>query len=391
MEDSCCWRKHSYKGNFLGINQITKNICSTLINIFKKILFELPFIHVDLTNYEKKVLYGIVKFPNDNDRQLAEKFGMRQSTVAAIRKRLAEEGYYKIHAIPMLQNFGAELMAIIHTNFNPVIPLEKRIEITEEKIEAAEEIFFSMGEEDKGFSLSFAKNYTAIGIINDIRTLTFGSLGLLENEYPEEVIFPFQISKIYRFFDFSSTLATLFNLKNENEEVKNFFQIKNATLSKREKRVLCKIIEYPEAPSKEIAEMLGITRHTVGRMKKKFLDEGYIKMVAIPSFEKLDFKILAFYHVLLNPHSPPDFEKDELKCLLCPGVIFFAARRFEFVAISIHTDYESYKMCKTEIMQRLKEKNWISSPPLVRTYSLNKARIIKDFNLLPITKKLIAP
>ncbi|KAA0001412.1 MAG: hypothetical protein FE048_05460 [Thermoplasmata archaeon] len=371
---------------FLAILYI---LFAILINIFKKVLFELPFIYVDLTNYEKKVLYGIVKFPNDNDRQLAEKFGMRQSTVAAIRKRLGKEGYYKIYAIPMLQNFGAEMMAIIHTNFNPVIPLEKRIEITEEKIEAAEEIFFSMGEEDKGFSLSFAKNYTSIGKINDIRTLTFGSLGLLENEYPHEVIFPFKISKIYRFFDFSPTLAKLFGLKNGENKVENFFHVKNAELSKRERKVFCKIIEYPEAASKEIAEMLGITRHTVGRMKKKFLEEGYIKMVAIPNFEKLDFKILAFYHVPLSPHSPPKFENDELKNLLCPEVIFFAARRFEFVAISIHTDYESYKMCKTEILQKLKENKWISTTPLVRTYSLNKARIIKNFNFLPITKKLI--
>ena len=118
---------------------------------FKKILCLFPFIYVDLTNYEKKVLYGIIKYPNVNDREIAQKLGIKQSTVAAIRKRLREESYYKIFAVPMLQNFGAEMMVVIHTNFNPVIPLEKRIEITEKRIEASEEIFFSMGEEDKGF------------------------------------------------------------------------------------------------------------------------------------------------------------------------------------------------------------------------------------------------
>ena len=360
-----------------------------LVDIFKKILFLLPIIYVNLTNYEKKVLYGIAKFPNANDRQLAEKFGMKQSTVAAIRKRLREEGYYRIYSIPMLQNFGAEMMAVIHTNFNPVIPMEKRIEITEEKIEAAEEIFFSVGEEDKGFSLSFAKNYTAIGKINDIRTTTFGSLGLLEKEYPKEVIFPFEISKTYRFFNFAPLLAKIFGIKDDNKYEENFFDIKNAELSNREKKVFCKIIEYPELPSKDIAEMLGITRHTVGRMRRKFVEERYIKTMVVPNFEKLDLRILAFYYVPLNPHTPPEFEKNELKELLHEEIIFFATRRFEFVAISIHPDYESYKMCKTEIMQKLKENDWISLTPLIRTYSLNKTKIIKDFNFLPITKKLI--
>jgi len=344
---------------------------------------------VDLTNYEKKVLYGIVKFPNDNDRQIAERFGMKQSTVAAIRKRLREEGYYRVYAVPMLQNFGAELMAVIHTNFNPVIPLSKRISITEDNIEAAEEIFFSMGEDDKGFSLSFSENYTAIGKLNDIRTKTFGELGLLEKEYPKEIIFPFSISKIYRFFDFAPLLAKIFNIRDEKKEAKEFFTIKDTTLSKREKEVLCAMVEHPEMASKEIAEMLGITRHTVGRMKKKFMEQGYIKTIVIPDFEKLGLKILAFYDVPLDPHNPPDFENNHLKELLCDEVVFLAARRFEFVAISMHLDYEMYKFCKTEIMQRIKEKEWISTIPFVRTYSLNKARIIKDFTFYPITRKLV--
>jgi len=344
---------------------------------------------VDLTNYEKKVLYGIVKFPNDNDRQIAERFGMKQSTVAAIRKRLKEEEYYKVYAIPMLHNFGAELMAVIHTNFNPVIPLSKRISITEKQIETAEEIFFSMGEDDKGFSLSFSRNYTAIGRLNDIRTKIFGELGLLEKEYPKEIIFPFSISKIYRFFDFAPLLAKIFNIEEHESRGEEFFTLRNITLSRREKDVMCTMVEHPEMASKEIAEMLGITRHTVGRMKKKFMEQGYIKTIVIPNFEKLGLKILAFYDVSMDPHNPPDFENDMLKELLCDEVVFLAARRFEFVAISMHTDYERYKMCKTEIMQKIKEKEWVSTVPFVRTYSLNKARIIKDFTFSPITRKLV--
>jgi len=368
-----------------------KEIASlSFVILFKKVLFLLPFIYVDLTNYEKKVLYGITKFPNDNDRNIAEKFKIKQSTVAAIRKRLREEGYYRVFCVPMLQNFGAELLAVIYANFNPVIPLEKRVEITEEKIETAEEIFLSIGEEDKGFSMSFAKDYTSIGNINDIRTTTFGNLGLIEKEYPKEVIFPFKISKVYRFFNFAPLMATLFGFNDDSIEKEDFFKPKKLEISKREKRVFCKIIEYPELPSKDIAEMLGITRHTVGRLRKKFMENDYFKTIVVPDFKMLDLKILAFYHVYLNPHNPPDFEKDELKQLLYNDVIFLATRKFEFVAISMHKNYESYKLCKTQIMQKLKENDWITLNPMIRTYSLNKAKIIKDFTFLPITKKLLA-
>jgi hypothetical protein len=96
--------------------------------------------------------------------------------------------------------------------FNPVIPLKERVETTKRTIEVFDEIFFSVGEEEKGFSISLSQNYTNIGRINEIRTETFGKLGLLEKEYPHEVIFPFETSHIHTFFDFSSVLQKLFEL-----------------------------------------------------------------------------------------------------------------------------------------------------------------------------------
>jgi DNA-binding MarR family transcriptional regulator len=344
---------------------------------------------VDTTAYEKKVLYGITKFPNANDRQIAEHFGIKQSTVAAIRKRLKNENYFRPYAIPMLQNFGAELMAVIYNIFNPVIPLERRIELTEDKIEAAEEIFFSMGEEDKGFSISFSKDYTTLGMINDIRTTTFGSLGLMDKTYPKVILFPFMTSKTYRFFDFAPLLAHLFDLPDDVKTPENFFDLRETVLSHRERSVLCRLVDAPDASSKQIAEELGITRHTVGRLKKKFMNEEYLKTIVVPDFNKLDLKILAFYHVALNPHNPPDYAREELRCLLCDEMIFFVTRRFEFIAISMHTNYETYKVCKTKIIQKLKENDWVSLVPHVRTYSLNKSQIIKDFTFLPITEKTL--
>ena len=81
---------------------------------------------------------------------------------------------------------GCEMLVAIYTHFSPLIPLLERVEITGKTIEVFEEIFFSIGEQDKGFSLSLSKDYATIGRINDIRTQTFGGRGLLEEEYPND-------------------------------------------------------------------------------------------------------------------------------------------------------------------------------------------------------------
>ena len=133
---------------------------------------------VELTNKEKLMLYGLVKYTQLPDKQLSEKLGLKHSTVTTIRHRLKGNEYLRKLIIPKLQSMGCEMLVVIYTHFSPLIPLLERIEITGKTIEVFDEIFFSVGEEDKGFSLSLSKDYATIGRINDIRTQTFGGRGL---------------------------------------------------------------------------------------------------------------------------------------------------------------------------------------------------------------------
>jgi len=281
-----------------------------------------------LTENEKLVLYGLVRYPNAKDRELAEKLGLKHSTVISIRRRLREHDYFRTIRLPMLQDFGCEIMAVAYTNFNPIIPLQKRIEITENRIEVSEEMFFSMGEFEKGFSLSLSRDYTSIGKINDIRTETFGKLGLLEKEYPTEVIFPFGISKVYRFFCYTPLIGKYFGIRDDDRECR-LEKSGEINLSENEKSVFYGLVKYPEHSDKKIGEILNISRHTVSRMRKKFEEGGYIKPVRIPNLGKMGFEILAFYHIRYDPANPPAFEEDDVKSLLNDSIIFMATRKFE--------------------------------------------------------------
>jgi len=63
-----------------------------------------------------------------------------------------------------------------------------------------------------------SNDYSTVGRINDIRTQTFGGRGLLEDEYPSMVVFPFEISRVYRFFDYAPLLKKNLDLDLEDEE-----------------------------------------------------------------------------------------------------------------------------------------------------------------------------
>ena len=347
---------------------------------------------IELTNKEKLMLFGLARYPTLTDKQLSEKLNLKHSTVTSIRHRLRENEYFRGLTIPRLQNMGCNLLVLIYTDLNPLIPLQERVVISGKTIAVFEEIFLSLGVQDKGFSLSLSRDYATIGRINDIRTQTFGKHGFLEDEYPNMVVFPFDISKVYRFFDFSHLLKKSFNLDLESvDKVKDrsFTSNKNVLLTDREKKIFCSLIKYPEISNSNLSKKMEISRHTVSRLRRNFESDNLIRRINLPNLKKLGFEILTTYHIRFDPRNHPDMEKDETSSLLSDSTILLASRMFETFMLSVHTDFDDYNRDTTRIMQILKEKKWISNNPMIRTHSLNELVFIKDFIFAPIAEKIL--
>ena len=362
----------------------------------KKFIFRIRILKCmkkfELTVKERLMLYGMVKHPELTDKQLSGKLDLKHSTVTSIRHRLRENEYYRKLIIPRLQNMGCKMLVAIYTNFSPLIPLEERVAITGEAIEVFEEIFLSVGEQDKGFSLSLSKDYATIGRINDIRTQTFGGRGLLEEEYPNTVMFPFEISKIYRFFDFAPLMKSSFKLDLEgDEEVRDvsFKEEDSIVLSDTEKNVYCMMVSYPEMSDSDIGREIGVSRHTVSRLKKKFKENNVFRKISLPNLQRLGFEILTFYHIKFDPRNSPNMENDDAAGLMSDSTILLASRMFESIMISVYSDYDDYKADRTRIMQFLKENKWIAEDPMIRSYGLNTMVFIKDFKFAPIAHKIV--
>ncbi len=347
---------------------------------------------VGLSKKEQLVLFVLIKHPTYTDKEIAERTNLKHSTVTSIRHRLKKNGFYRKLKIPSLQHMGCHMLVVIHTNFSPLIPLEDRVKITGRTIEVFEEIFFSVGEQDKGFSISFSKDFATVGRVNDIRTQTFGKRGLLEEEYPTMVVFPFKISKIYRFFDFAPLIKKRFDLDVEDTKKTQDFalhQTHHVDFSDTEKNAFCMMIRYPEMSDSAIAKEIGLSRHTISISRRRFEEKNLIKTINLPNLLTFGFEILAFYHIKFDPSSFPDMNQDEATLLMSDSTIFFSSRLFEAIMISVYKDYDEYNADMMNIMKILKENKWIATDPVIRTYGLHTLVYIKDFMFAPITQKMI--
>lgn len=347
---------------------------------------------IKLSKKEQLVLFGLVNHPTMTDKELAETIHLKHSTVTSIRHRLKNNEFFRKLKIPSLQKLGCQMLVVIYTNFSPLVSLEDRVKITGRTIEVFEEIFFSIGEQDKGFSLSFSKDFATVGRVNDIRTKTFGKRGLLEEEYPTMVVFPFKISKIYRFFDFAPLIKKRFNLNiDETQSIQDFPSKQNNEIdfSDTEKNAYCMMVRYPEMSDSAIAREIGVSRHTISLSRRRFEKDNLIRLINLPNLLNIGFEILVFYHIKFDTSKFPDIEQDEAAILMSDSTIFFSSRMFEAIMISVYRDYEEYKTDMMNVMKILKQNKWIADDPIIRTYGLNTLVYIKDFMFAPITQKMV--
>ncbi len=160
-----------------------------------------------LTEKENVVYCALIKYPTKNDRELSEITGINLSTVTAIRRRLDSLQYFYKIRIPMLQYLGAELLVISYGEVNNILPRPKRDEICTKYAKEHDSSFLFLSSEDFAIQFSISKNYTEVK--RDVDDLQhFLSINkILAGKPWQYVIFPFEVSSLINFFDFSYVMS----------------------------------------------------------------------------------------------------------------------------------------------------------------------------------------
>ncbi len=352
-------------------------------------------IHGRLNKNEKLVLYGLVKYPLFNDRELSEKIKLKMTTVTAIKNRLKKNGYYHTVRIPVLQNLGCEILMATLLNLEPVKTDEIMNKSKEQTIgENVPEIIYSIIDSEVGFCIGISKNFSELfnGIINLEKV--FRDNGINYSSMPSYYFFPFKFSKIYNFFDYAPILKYTFNVSVKGEEKDDEIAelpIRDLTkLSNVEKRVLMGLIKYPDLPDSKIADIIDVTRQVVSKLKKNFETEGIIKTLKIPNLKKLGFEILTVSHYRHNPMVSLKEREKDMKVLLAEfPQIFLISNTMESIVVNISRDFTEFQELKSKAHTLLKTKGYLSGDPKIFIFSIPKFQTIVEHNYLILIEKTL--
>ena len=364
----------------------------------------------NLTKNEKRVLFGIVKYPNKSDNFLARYLKMKDSTVNYCRNQLEKENMFQVVYLPILNRLGFELLCINFAEYNLESTLNKRKSAIKNDIEIADDIFLRIGDPEKEFSISFNKNYSEFFQNTQNRLGKMGKLKLLRNNtnnLPDNIIFPINHSVFHNFFDYSRLLQKIFSIKfddlttdvppqlkpqgsSTSDEFSSFFsnhQLVN--LTKKEKAVFVALIDKPNHSIKEIAESndISLNRNTVSKMRQKFLNDGLMRKLIIPNLDLIGFEFLVYYHFRFQPHKPIS-EIIQSQSLDSPSTILFFYNQFEAVILCAYKNYSEYKSDKVQKYSYLNSHEILGKSPEPRKYLLSNLEFIRKFDFRLLSRNI---
>jgi DNA-binding MarR family transcriptional regulator len=345
---------------------------------------------------EQLVLYGLVRYPLQNDRELAKTLKLKMTTLTAIKNRLKKQKYYVKTRIPVLQKLDAELFCIINIDFNPSIQNDELFNKLKLLTSKAPEFFFAAVEGGHGFGLAFSRNYSEI--LDTIEKLSYNARSnrVIENVgTPTEnlILFPLKNSRMFNFFDFGPILSREFDLNFGDEPDILFPSPQNPEeikLTNIEKKVLYGLVNYPNLPDSKISEKIGITRQVISKMKNTFEEEGLIRTKIVPDFKKLGFEILTVSTHNHNPATPVEKREEGIELIMqeVPHILLISSN-LESVMMCLCKNFVEFQNLKTKALTFYKKHDFLLGEPRISMFSIPNLQIVANQVYGKIVKKVL--
>ncbi len=347
-------------------------------------MFECP-----LSYNERLTLYGLVRYPLLNDRELSQKLGLKMTTLTSIKNRLKAGDFFQTIRYPTLMVLDMELLVVKYGRFDPSADHEKCKQMMEEHENWAHSSIFSLIEGPNFLSLSLHKNYTQTKKEMYHFETAMHSAGLGEMSEIDYFILPLTDGNIRLLFDYGILMERTLDLpldelpKDEGDSVDYVGTTETISLKSAESKVLFGLVQDPDIPDSSVAKRIGLTRQAVSRMKRKFEVGGLMGTSRVPDIKKLGYEILVFTHYYHEPTMDAKAIHESLQVLIdnmC--TIYVSSNATESCFIGVAKDFSHYQLMKNAIHSSTLELEGGGKEPNTMLFSIPSMEFVRTFNFL---------
>ncbi|MBM4249452.1 MAG: MarR family transcriptional regulator [Euryarchaeota archaeon] len=350
---------------------------------------------VGLSKNERLALYGLVRHPSLNDRELAGELDLKMSTLTAIRNRLKRQGFYRTVRIPYLERLGGELLIVTHMRLNILRQPEEVQRALREVLGAIDDVFFAFSDLHQLMTFSLCRNYTDAWMDAEHVQQQLSERNALAARpvRRQTMIFPLNQTKVLRFFDFSRILGLLYGIEEEEPPQPVSLRLERfepRELSRIEKRVYMGLVRFPDLADNDIAKKIGVTRQSVTKIRKRLEAERLIATARVPNLLKTGLEILAMAHYEAATSVTLSTRKKGIEWVVKEMPSFFhVAGQREGVIMGLASGYHEFQQRLFDVSRVYIEKGYFKDEPALYMLSLQDLVIVKDFSFAPMVKKVL--
>ena len=345
-----------------------------------------------LTSNEKQVLFGLVRHPTRNDRELSEVLGIKVSTVTAIRRRLRRAEYFATRRIPMMHRLGWEILAAGHGQIARSAGSHAAARLKESLEDRFPPIFHFAYSPDHFFLLANAPSYTAFRRdLEDLRG-AMHKTGLLEGGLIDTVVLPVGLTAIANFFDYSHVLALAFGIDDGTSVSLQHPKVGDIELSRKETDVLRGLVRHPELSDKAVAQKIKASRQAVSKMRREFEAAGLLRTARIPNVRALGFELYLYAFPRFMSPATIRARTDAIEhTLSLTPHIFYATSNAESVILGTVRSYEHFSSLRGSIVKLYDEEGFLAREPAIQLGLVSMTEILRNCEFGPLVQMLREP
>ncbi len=357
-----------------------------------------------LTEKQREVLYGLIKYPALNDRELSEIIHVNKSTIATIKNRFRNSGYYRTIRIPHLDRFGFELMTISYSAMNPFLSRRSKLELENIFNHFSDTTINMVMKSTDGAWQSIALDFTQAKEQHDLFLQLDAKYHFLRTNEIETIFFPFRTSRIVNYWDYSFAIAHYLDkeispeeeehrdVPNETEGYTKEIPTELRDFSELEKRALYGFLKFPRTSDRSLAKKISMSRNTLTSIRHKFEDAQLIRTIRVPNFKKLGFGLMVFTHIKLRPKSISQSYK--LRQLYSPYEflvpdVFSILSETDFISVGVYQNITEFEEIRNRITRRLRDELSSLREPTHIIFSIPDMNVIRQHSYLPIISRFL--
>ncbi len=340
---------------------------------------------------EKLVIFGLTQDAGLTDSSLARRFGMKESTVSSIRRRLMDSRNIYFANVPSFHRLGCELIVQIYGSTNPPVPKEVKDASHLAYLDATPEVFDAVSGEGFIMMSSAFRRFSDYVSAMDRYDRHFTGAHAAERADLRSVFFPFSISKVCYRYNFAPGLHRVFGIDMPRPIPRRpvHHEVEDVELSTVEKRTLVGLAEYPHATDAQIGSLIGKSRQTVTNVRKRLERKEMFTRVCIPLLLTWNIDLIAYVHLRFRPDLDPGVRESLSRQDWINLSWYTLERDSEAYASYLFRDYKDYVSEMQRMLKPLLESDVLRGDPHISLVSTAAAKELRDCHYAPAVRRFV--